>query len=472
MFGISYSATKFMIATAAALPAASLCISRRLYLIATDSAAKSEADKRREMLLDLGIGLGAPAICAILHIVVQKKRFNIFEDYGCTPSVYNTPLAYVLVQAPVLVVALVSAGYCFLSLMKFKRSGVENLSTFGSSSNHYLRLLCLASVEVILSTFGALVRIVTLSQGQVRPWISWDHTHARLSIIELFPARVWRADPAWKLALEEARWGLVLRGLLFFALFSFTKESRMNYGFAYRSITNWFGVASEPRPNPRSAVPSRNFGAKSSLESATASPAAVGSIVLDISLSNSASNISGLSSADDHEDYALRLEDNEGNSSTPRSSTTAFNSVYSADAEHGHGHRTRSHISECYYSGIHTTIIFPSAVVYKSKDLPLLPQEAFTRLSAATSESMYSTSTLPETDFVTFTDLVSPPDAFFHSHSMQTVCVQSRCATIQSEDPAHHFGRPVDLDPEREAGRSFLDLSAASPAPLHPPDRA
>ena len=113
-----------------AIPAASLCINRRLYQIASvQSVTKSRAEKRRDIIVDLAIGIGLPILGMILRecyrtdssrivadlrsdTVVQSYRFIIIEEVGCSPFTWNTPLAYPLFFAWPVVIGLVSASYC------------------------------------------------------------------------------------------------------------------------------------------------------------------------------------------------------------------------------------------------------------------------------------------------------------------------------------------------------------------------
>jgi hypothetical protein len=44
--------------------------------------------------------------------IPQGHRFNIFEDVGCFPAIYNTPPAYPLVWMWPLVISLISVSYC------------------------------------------------------------------------------------------------------------------------------------------------------------------------------------------------------------------------------------------------------------------------------------------------------------------------------------------------------------------------
>ena len=63
------TATKFIVGVSIGIPAASLCINRRLYRIACIRVvAATKADKRRAILVDLAIGLGLPILVMILRM--------------------------------------------------------------------------------------------------------------------------------------------------------------------------------------------------------------------------------------------------------------------------------------------------------------------------------------------------------------------------------------------------------------------
>ena len=67
-------ATRFDIAIPTAIAASILCINRRLYMLASPiTAIPSQADKNREVIIDLAIGIGLPII-----VVALGLSFNLF----------------------------------------------------------------------------------------------------------------------------------------------------------------------------------------------------------------------------------------------------------------------------------------------------------------------------------------------------------------------------------------------------------
>lgn len=126
----SRAATQFMTASSVAIPAASLCINRRLYHIASvQSVTTTRAQKRRDIIVDLAIGVGLPIVVTIIRecygrdssgigadlpidFCFQSNRFILMEEIGCYPFTFNTPLAYPFYFCVPLVIGLVSATYC------------------------------------------------------------------------------------------------------------------------------------------------------------------------------------------------------------------------------------------------------------------------------------------------------------------------------------------------------------------------
>ncbi|KAH0834103.1 pheromone A receptor-domain-containing protein [Lanmaoa asiatica] len=79
--------SKILLGAGVGIPAAGLCISRRLYIIsAIKSTVTTHQDKRRAVIIDSWIAFGTPILVMALHYVVQGHRFDILEDVGCYPS--------------------------------------------------------------------------------------------------------------------------------------------------------------------------------------------------------------------------------------------------------------------------------------------------------------------------------------------------------------------------------------------------
>ncbi|TFK87807.1 fungal pheromone STE3G-protein-coupled receptor [Polyporus arcularius HHB13444] len=239
--------TRIIIAASVGIPAASLSINRRLYLISRCRAATvTIRDKRRAIFVDSMICLVFPLIYLVMEYVVQGHRFNIFEQLGCYPAVYNVLPAYFLVNMWPVLIGLVSAVYCFLSLKNLasRRAAFREYLTSGTSltGSRYLRLMALAMTDILLDTPLGIYEIYSNAiAGPIQPWISWEDTHFDFSHVEQFPAVIWRGEPLLNIPLELSRWLIVVCALVFFAFFGFAEEARRNYRAAWTWITGKLG---------------------------------------------------------------------------------------------------------------------------------------------------------------------------------------------------------------------------------------
>ena len=130
------TATRIQAALNVAIPACSLCINRRLYKIATAKAAMTTySERRRAVIQDLLIGVGLPilqivtrecahclaihsiSLSAILRVcnpeyIVSSNRYNIYEDFGPSLALVDTPPTFFLFNAWPVAIGTVSLFYC------------------------------------------------------------------------------------------------------------------------------------------------------------------------------------------------------------------------------------------------------------------------------------------------------------------------------------------------------------------------
>ncbi|KIN98849.1 hypothetical protein M404DRAFT_156674 [Pisolithus tinctorius Marx 270] len=239
--------TKLFIGASVGIPAAGLCISRRLYKIAViKSVTVTRDDKRRAVMVDLSITIGLPVMVMALHYVVQGHRFDILEDVGCWPSIYNTLPAYFLVFMWPTLLGCVSFTFSALTLRAFYRRRLEfnQLVVSNSSMNvgQYIRLMALACIEMSSTVPISIVSLyITNEAFPIQPWISWDNVHYDFSYVGLSPAVIWQSNPRYVVSVEMARWLFPACGLLFFTLFGFAAEARRHYRAMFLSIAKFFG---------------------------------------------------------------------------------------------------------------------------------------------------------------------------------------------------------------------------------------
>ncbi|KAI0053512.1 STE3-domain-containing protein [Auriscalpium vulgare] len=239
--------TRFMIGLNVAIPAASLVINRRLYKIASMSAAMiTPAEKRRGVIIDLSIGLGIPLLEMILQVIVQGHRFDIYEDVGCFPVTYNTPPAYPLVFCWPLVIGIVSLTYSAAAVCLFWKRASQFKDIVSSNrnlnQNRYLRLIALSTTEMVctipLSVYSLYLNSHVFS---ISPWLGWADTHFDFGRVGQFSDVQWRMDPVEQAAIELSRWLIVFCAFAFFAFFGFADEARKHYLLAYASVCNKVG---------------------------------------------------------------------------------------------------------------------------------------------------------------------------------------------------------------------------------------
>ncbi|KAJ7469378.1 pheromone receptor Rcb3 B45 [Mycena galericulata] len=240
--------TRLIVGIAVAIPAASLCINRRLYKIAScQTVSVSKAEKRRAVFVDLAIGLGIPFIQMPLQFIVQGHRYDIIENVGCYPTTYNVVPAYPLSYLWPNVIGLISATYCILTLRAFLHRRAQFAQFLSASApsltpTRYFRLMALASLELLLniplSTYGL---YLSASRSAIQPWISWANTHADFSFVGQVPAVLWRADKHTQATVELSRWAGVLCAFAFFAFFGFAAEARKHYALAFWALATRVG---------------------------------------------------------------------------------------------------------------------------------------------------------------------------------------------------------------------------------------
>jgi len=242
--------TRIIIGASVGIPAASLCINRRLYLIAKVHAVSvTKADKRRSILIDSLICVLFPMLCMALAYIVQGHRYNIYEEIGCYPSIYNALPAYFLVNWWPIVLGLISAVYCFLSLRAFALRRAQFMQFLSSNQSsltfgRYFRLMALATTELLFTIPISSYAIYLNATAQpIEPWVSWSYVHFAFSRIEQVPSIIWRMDRQLLIALELGQWLNPICALIFFAYFGLASEARKHYVWAIQSVARTVGLS-------------------------------------------------------------------------------------------------------------------------------------------------------------------------------------------------------------------------------------
>ncbi|KAL0570227.1 a-factor receptor [Marasmius crinis-equi] len=254
--------SQIIIASNAGIAAATVCISRRLYMItALRGFYSTKAERSRALGKDLSISIGIPILVCVLHFIVQPYRFDILEDVGCYPATYNTLLAYVLHYMWPIAMGLISFIYGCLALRLYhiRRAEISRLMV-GDKQDHasltvsrYFRLIILALVHVICTIPTGVFAIYT-GASQMDPYGSAPRRDWKK--VRTILGDEWRGDRIWHGMVEINRWMPVFCGVVFFLLFGFALEARRSYVTAWRWLVNKWkrndGLPSPQRPKWRS----------------------------------------------------------------------------------------------------------------------------------------------------------------------------------------------------------------------------
>ncbi|KAI0065774.1 STE3-like pheromone receptor [Artomyces pyxidatus] len=230
---------RLLLAVSVALPAATLCITRRLYAITSLSVIAP----RRQLTTDLLLGFGIPGLQTILVYVVQTNRFDIYEEFGCFIPISNNILAYVLIYSLPLILGTVSGYFGITSLYRFIRGRreVDRLVETVNSLNRswYIRLVTLACADVVATVPLASYQTYTWARSATyRTWIPWNEVHNNFSHVGQFPSEFWKSHPAYSTPLELMRWMDVVAALSFFLVFGTSSEAVRHYRMVLRYLAS------------------------------------------------------------------------------------------------------------------------------------------------------------------------------------------------------------------------------------------
>ncbi|KAJ7293830.1 pheromone A receptor-domain-containing protein [Mycena rebaudengoi] len=176
------AAIRITMAASMSLPSSSFCINRCLYNIANiRTISVSKAEKRCSVVIDSLICGLFPIVYTALQYIVHGHRYNIFEDIGCYPDLYNPIPTYFISSIWPIIIGLISA---FLS------------SNTPITALRYFQLMALATTELCCTMPLALFTIYLNAVVRTAPFCA----------------------------------------LVFFAFFGFAVEARKNYCTAFWAL--------------------------------------------------------------------------------------------------------------------------------------------------------------------------------------------------------------------------------------------
>jgi pheromone a factor receptor len=197
----------------------------------------------------------------------QGHRYDIFEDIGCLPHVYNTWVTILTIWTWPIIIGMVSAVYCCnlvprghglcviltglegLSIRAFARRHAQFKQYLSAnnnlSANRYFRLMALGSCDLLLTIpFATWTLYNNVALDDLYPWYSWANTHSHFGRVLQYPRLIWAENHRLVIAFEATRWSVVVCAFLFFAFFGFADEARKHYRLAFNSVAKRMGYSS------------------------------------------------------------------------------------------------------------------------------------------------------------------------------------------------------------------------------------
>ncbi|KIJ08355.1 hypothetical protein PAXINDRAFT_88958 [Paxillus involutus ATCC 200175] len=225
--------TKIMIGANSALPIATMCVCKHLELVSSNRRVRFDhADRRRRIIFDSIMCFGVPLILMALHYVVQGHRFDIFENFGCQPTVYFSIAAIFIVYVPPLAFSIATLVYAATSLYHFIRRRISFATHLqGSNSSltthRYLRLMAMAVTEMVWGTALTSFDLYNNIVPGLRVWDNWADVHSNFSRVDLYPTMLF--PPAFLRSEYLFWWSIPVSAYIFFLFFGLGEEARKEY---------------------------------------------------------------------------------------------------------------------------------------------------------------------------------------------------------------------------------------------------
>ncbi|KAJ7088274.1 GPCR fungal pheromone mating factor [Mycena epipterygia] len=185
--------TKIRIGSEIALPVCALTLALQVYRVTLQKS-------RLGAPLELGLCLGFPFLIMVLHTIVQGHRFDIYENFGCSPAIYVSIPSIIILDVPPLVAATLALIFCTLALINFARQRwafsrlIQDSHSPGLSKSRYFRLM---SLTFLLGVWTAVVICIARARAYrngLLPWTSWDYVHSDFWLVSQYPTAVIPSD--------------------------------------------------------------------------------------------------------------------------------------------------------------------------------------------------------------------------------------------------------------------------------------
>ncbi|VDB95846.1 unnamed protein product [Peniophora sp. CBMAI 1063] len=270
-------ASRIQIITYIVQPMATLLITRRLYVIASLQSVEIPSTwKRPDAVIEWTLGLFIPLLVAgPIYYVNQAYRFVVYEGYGCVNAPAFSILETLIQESWSILPPLVSVIFYYPRVVQTyyrQRRDINSILQSDRSSlrTNYLRILILASIDLVLTLPIAIMRITldvvtALSSLESFPFYSgWTQLHANWEPVSFSYAEQQTFGTASLVQLCFGDWTSPILSFAIFGLFGVTSEARCSYWRIIRSAGDLLGWKAISKALDNSSSP-RDVGQPSSV---------------------------------------------------------------------------------------------------------------------------------------------------------------------------------------------------------------
>lgn len=108
--------------------------------------------------------------------------------------------------------------------------------------NRYLRLMGLASIEMLCTVPLGIWSVVEDSRFPIYTWYGLGNLHYDFSRVDQYPSIIWVNNPLMREAIVFDIWDTITCSLVFFAFFGCAEEARRHYSLALTSFAKKVGI--------------------------------------------------------------------------------------------------------------------------------------------------------------------------------------------------------------------------------------
>ncbi|KZS89283.1 hypothetical protein SISNIDRAFT_489258 [Sistotremastrum niveocremeum HHB9708] len=184
---------KLLVGIRIGVPAACLCITRRLFsIIRGGHSYLTQPQRTRVMLVELALSAGFPLLIMALHCIVQSRRYDIIEDVGCWPATFNSIAAYPLVLIWPLLLSFGSCIYylmCTCIVLTRRASIPSELDASSTVTPRQLHMLLALLAIMLLFLIPSNAYLIWLN-ARLQPFLSQSLAKYDFPRVDLLPSAV------------------------------------------------------------------------------------------------------------------------------------------------------------------------------------------------------------------------------------------------------------------------------------------